>query len=353
MPGTTENTGDSTSSVGSTSTASTPSTSTPSAPMTAVAALEKASGALSSSAAASGQPKPGDTAAANGTGTPVTTPAATQQGQTPGQPAATGNAPIPFDRHEAAVKNARTAGQTEALKAITGADTVTPQHHADVKTGYSLVGELRSNPRAFIENIAQDLGLQIVDPRTQQAPAASGIKPGQLPQADLVSEDGKKAYSAEVMLQILDAKVKEAVAQVQGSMQPLLSAHEQQQKDAEEAVIRAQNLEKSSNFLAQMRERPNFKEHEPAILAKLKAMDPAVKKSIGAYAALQTAYLDVLNEVVNPRLAADVEQKVRDQFTRKANTTGSIAPNSSQPTQPEKRPRNVSELSKHLEARLS
>lgn len=348
--GTTENTGDSVT-AGSTSATSTPSTSAPSAPMTAMAALEKASGALSSSAAAPGQTKPGDTTAAAGTSTPGATPAATQQAQPTGQPDATGaRAPIPFDRHETAIKNARTAGETAALKAITGADAITPQHHADVKLGYSLVGDLRQNPKAFIENVARDLGLQVVpigQQPTSATPAVAGdVKP------DLVSEDGRKAYSAELMLQVVKQEVAAAVQQMQGTMQPLLTAHEQQQQQEAQRVAQDAAREQVTDFLSDMRQRDHFKDYEPAILAKLKEMDPDTRKKLGPFAALQTAYLDVIREVVNPKLAADTEQKVREEFTKKANTAGGIMPNGSQPTGARKRPTNQRELAAHLERQL-
>ena len=354
MAGTTENTGDSVPSTGSTSTAASsfPAASTP---MTAVAALEKASGALSSSAAAPGQTKPGDTTAAGGTGTPPAAPATTQQAQPSGQPDATGaRAPIPLDRHEAAVKNARVAGQTEALKSITGADVITPQHQADVKLGYTLVGDLRQNPKAFIENVARDLGLQVV-PIGQAAdtPAAGGMKPGQMPSGDLRSEDGKLAYSADLTMQLIDMKVKEAMERIQGTVQPLLTAHEVQQQEAEKAQRREAAREQSTEFLTEMRQRDHFKDYEPAILERFRAMSPEEKaRRGGPFAALQVAYLDVLNEIVKPKLAADADQKVRDEYTKKANTAGGIVPNGSQPTGATKRPSNVRELSKHLERAL-
>lgn len=351
--GTTENTGDSASTGSTSSAASTSSTSTPSAPMTAVAALEKASGALSSSATEPGQAKPGDTSAAAGAGTPGAAPATTQQAQPTGQPDATGaRAPIPLDRHEAAVKNARVAGQTEALKSITGADVITPQHQADVKLGYSLVTDLRQNPRAFIEDVARDLGMQVVPIGQAGTPAAGTVKPGQLPKPDLVSEDGRGTYSADLMVQIVEARVAEAVQKMQGSMQPLLTAHEQQQQEEAKRVAQDAAREKATDFLTDMRSREHFKEYEPAILQKLKDMDPAVRARLGAFAALQTAYLDVVREVVNPKLAADAEQKVRDEFAKKANTAGGILPNGSQPTGAKKRPGNVRELSAHLERAL-
>lgn len=351
MVGTTEKTGDSTSSVGSTSSASSPAASSP---MTAVAALEKASGALSSSATAPGQTTPGDTAAAAGTGTPGAPPAATTQAQPTGQPDATGaRAPIPFDRHESAIKNARGAGQTDALKAITGSDVITPQHQADAKTGYSLVGELRQNPRAFIENIARDLGLQIVAPGEATGGAPMGnLKPGQMPTGDLRSEDGKLAYSAELTMQLVDMKVKEAMAQIQGTVSPLLEAHQQAEQAAADAARKEEAREKSTNFLTQMRTRDHFKDYEPAILQKLRDMDPGDRQMLGPFAALQTAYLDVMREIVQPKLAADADQKVRDEFAKKANTAGGIVPNGSQPTGAAKRPGNVRELSKHLERAL-
>lgn len=352
MAGTTDNTGDSVTSTGSTSApASTSSASAPSAPMTAVAALEKASGALSSSATAPGQTKPGDTTAAAGAGTPGAAPATTQQAQPSGQPDTTGTrAPIPFDRHEAAIKNARTAGQTALLSTITGTDIITPQHHADVKTGYSLVGELRQNPRAFIENIARDLGLQVVSAGQSATDTPATVRGDVKP--DLVSEDGRKAYSAELMLQVVKQEVAAAVQQMQGTVQPLLTAHEQQQQQEAQRAAQDEAREKATDFLTDMRAREHFKDYEPAILQKLRDMDPGLRKRLGAFAALQTAYLDVVNEVVKPKLAADADQKVRDEYAKKANTAGGIVPNGSQPTGAKKRPGNVRELAAHLERAL-
>jgi len=56
---------------------------------------------------------------------------------------------------------------------------------------------------------------------------------------------------------------------------------------------------------------------------------------------------------VAAKLAADADQQVRRDYAKKAATTGSVLPNGSQPTQERQRPRNVRELSKHLENALS
>jgi hypothetical protein len=242
-----------------------------------------------------------------------------------------------------------------ALKAITGAQTITPQHQADVKLGYGLIGELRGNPRAFIENIAADLGLQIVDPKANGgAPAGAAPAKGELPKPDLLAEDGKtQVYSATAMMRIVEAKVQEAIEKVQSTINPLVESHQTARQQEQERQQRETARAQSQTFLSSMRERPHFKDHEPAILEKLKSMDPALRKELGPRAALQQAYLDVLNEVVYPTQEARTEQKVRDNFLKKANTRGSIAPNTAQPTGEKQRPRNQQELAKRLEEAMA
>jgi hypothetical protein len=199
---------------------------------------------------------------------------------------------------------------------------------------------MRANPAAFAQELLRRFG---------PAPAAGPAGDDADPEPDLVTTDGKKrGYSADAMRKIIANEVRRAVADVRKEYAPALEYAKEGRQQQEVESIKADARKVGSEVMQTARTYPHFQENEDAIAEKLAAMNPQVRKRMGAIAALHFAYVQVLQEKVFPTLSATAEQNVLDDLKRKAAATdGSVSPNgASSGVRPS--PKNPQELSAHL-----
>ncbi len=327
-PGTTENTTSATAVLEAPASSAAPAAS--SEPITARQAVEAAF------TKAEADPSPASPPPA-GSGSPAApTPAATS-------PAADAKPPasnvIPFDRHESALRNARTEGQRaiDDLKAKVGwAEGVTK---ADFDSAMALARSLHTNPQAFYEQLGREIQ---ATPQTTSALAD--------PEPDLVSQDGKhRAFSAEkvvVLLKNTEARVKSAIL---SELRPTIDFATNGQRQAEVATI----TEQSRTFAREIMQEcetslRHFKENKEAIGVKFAAIDPAVKAKVGTVAALHMAYHQVLDEKVWPTIQGQAETTVRSEMQKQAATSMGTVGAGTGGSAAVKRPTNPQELARYM-----
>lgn len=258
----------------------------------------------------------------------------------------TGTGPVPLDRHEAAVKNAREKAVTETEAKYAWAKDVDPK---TVETAFGIVSEMLQDTQKFAHTLAGELGMKLV-PITEEKPAAPAT-PYQLPEPVLRSEDGRGAYDAKQMMEILAEQEKRILATFGTQMKPLLTDREAAAKAKAEADVKAQGRQAATEALAEARKMPHFtKENEPEILKNLQAIPANVRASIGAVASLYRAYNQFLAEKVFPTIGTTAEQSVRDANRKKAAASAaSVHPVSPSGDGAKPEIKNVAQLSKYME----
>lgn len=313
---------------------------------TASAAMIKAATDAASSAATVTPPAgAGDTSTAAGAGAPGAIPAATGQPQATGQPVvtppATGQAPD--NRIQAAVRNARSE-TLQRMETHLGfkLNEVDPQ---ELRQGLQLIRRL-STPQGARQFLA-DLQARVGE---AGGTVPTGTQPTAYPEADLVSPDGKhKAWSVDAMQKALDIHGSQVEQRIYEKLGPILDFVGELHQDRTQGAERQQAITMVKETLAHARTLPHFKEHEPAIMAKMKEMGPRVVKTVGPVAALYMAFEAVKVQSVYPKLESTIEARVRDSYSRKAAGSGAapMAPAGASAQPPQLR--NVTDLAKHLE----
>jgi hypothetical protein len=291
----------------------------------------------------------GDTSAAVDGKPPVeTTPPATGEPK-PKEPAAaaaaTGDAPEA--RITAATRNARTQllsniGMHLDLRDESGQPrALTERDIPDIKVGMNLLRDIRENAEGFFMELGKRLGVEIPVGEKEDYT---------LPKPSISSEDGRTVYSADDVAKIVDIVERKITAKVMGEIQPLRETTGRMTEAEQKAQAQYQSRVKAGQVLTDMRNRPHFKEHEPKIAARLKAMDPRVKQSLGPVGALYQAYTDVLASDVFPSINTSAEQRVREENARKANGSAIVVPGAGGADPKKVELNNPGQLAKHMES---
>lgn len=265
---------------------------------------------------------------------PIVTPATTEQPavspKTPG--------PIPFDRHESILKNAR----EEAVKQFAWAQGLDP---ASVREALSLMKELTSDPRSFAKNLAG-----LLEPEKPAEPEEEFT----LPEPDLVSQDGKlKTYSNDAIVKMLDAYGRKIRKEILGEVKPALDFTESEKANRVKADRMSQAKSSAARVLTEARKLPHFtKENEPKIQERVRTMDPQLRRELGPVGAIYHAYNTFVAEEISPSQQQTAEAKVREGFEKKAATSrGSAHPTDagSEAGKPQIRSGDVDGLAKYME----
>jgi len=232
-------------------------------------------------------------------------------------------AEIPPVRIEAAVRNAR--AQTMGYFGIPK-----DAKPADIRQAIEIHQALRTDPQSVFDWLLKSGHVKLPNGNGNGQQDTRPQDTTGLPQADLRSEDGKEAYSAPLMLKVLDAFEQRLMAKFEERLNPVQRFVETEQTTREQTARRDQNKAISTKALAQARELPNFKDNEPAILERLDEMaeaNPNLKHEIGPVAMMMLAYGQVLKDRVFPTIATTAEQRVREENERKAATSrGQVSP---------------------------
>lgn len=257
--------------------------------------------------------------------TPVATPEAQQTVAPPiAEPEANGKGPIPFERHQAAIQNARQKAGAEFYQQYEPAIRLAESFQQDMPgTLAQLIQEGIAHPQygqMVLSGLARMLGA-----RRQQA--QQDIEP----EADLQTADGSLVYSAEQLKRWhewngrkQEAALSERFAPLQQLQQRVETAQKRQQL-MQEAEARAKD---TADF---WREMPFFVDHQAEIMARQKELYEA--GGVDSAKALGLAYREIAKAKGVPALQA--KQQAQLIQTAVAKTRGSTSdPASSAPAQP-------------------
>lgn len=238
-------------------------------------------------------------------------PGAKVQIGTDGKPLTDANEP-PKERWNDILNNQRKLAAEEALKPYAWARDMKAE---DVSAAISLVSALRKDKVAFW----RELGAMI------EPEGAGETKDEAFPDADLEGPNGVKAYSDVTLKKTLDIFEKRLMRKFQGELRPLVEFRdgELSTRERNELTNNAKSL--AGRALTQARALPHFKENEAHVVAKLQAMDPALRKEVGPIAAMYMAFEAVKAEKVYPTMDVEAEKRVRADFDKKA-AAGGIHP---------------------------
>lgn len=277
---------------------------------------------------------------------PDPAPAATQQ--TDAQPAVTpesaasaadqARGPIPFDRHESILKNAREKTEKEIT------DRFTQQYGAHVELGRRISADPVGTIVGLFENLAQhpDHGATVrsalgrmLGMRQQSAPAAEDAEP----QPDFQSGDGTPFYSAPQQAKREAWLRKQLDQSIEQRLQPLQQERAQRVAAEREAQAKSEAGDRVTKMLAPYKQMlPDFDKHKPVLLEKVQGY---LKDGYDAQTALGLSVLHVVNSTVMPARAAESQQQLVAQAVAKA--TGATTPPGAVSAAAAKRPQSFEE----------
>lgn len=135
--------------------------------------------------------------------------AATTAPPSPPVPAPSSPGPIPFERHEAALRNAREKAKAEVEAELKQRFAWAERYQPDqVEQASRLYEWLSTNPQGFRDYLDQQL--QSTQPKVEDPPAP-----------DLKAEDGTPVYSAPQLSKFLEWQRKQMLAEVQQAYEPI------------------------------------------------------------------------------------------------------------------------------------
>jgi hypothetical protein len=269
-------------------------------------------------------------------------PDATVQGQAPETPPeaavpAETKGPIPFDRHEAILKNARTKTEQEVVQRFQQqygphVELGSRIQQDPVGTVVQLVNELSSHPQYATEVISALA-------RTLGARRGMNTAVEEAPQADLVTTDGKtEVYSAEQQAKREAWLLQKWEKQLEERLTPLQQREQQaQERERYEVAVKDAHT-RMAKVLEPFKALPEFKENQQAIAAKTQAF---MDEGHDPQTALGLAVANVLRDVVLPNRTAQSRNELVAQAVAKA--TGSTTVPGQNPAAPAKRPTSMTE----------
>lgn len=251
-------------------------------------------------------------------------------------PTADPKGPIPFDRHESALKNARLKTEAEVGQRFQ------QQYGAHVELG----NRFQADPIGTMTQLLQefsvhpDYGPQVAAIAARTLGARRGQAPveDQEPQADFQGPDGTPFMSAPQQAKWAEWNRQQILRDVGQLVQPLQQRERQHlaQERHREATEAAHN--RMTKVLAPYKALPEFTEHQPAIAAKAKSF---MDEGHDPQTALGLAVTHVLRDTVMPSRAAQSQQQLMAQAVAKS--TGSTNAPGTSPAAPAGRPRSFAE----------
>lgn len=270
--------------------------------------------ALERRAAAETAPPPSavpDPAAATPGASPIETPASPDGAPTTDAPAAPTSGPIPFERHKAALENARTKTREEVtaqLQQQYGEHIRLGETFREnpVQAAIQVLSELQANP-VYAPQLASVAARMLANRRGQTQDA--------MPEADLTGLDAngqQVRFYSDAQQAKRDAWIaNRLMQQMRQELAPLQQAHQEAAERQQHEAARQQLTESVQSRLNEWRQRPGFAEHEKDIKT-VQAQYAA--RGHSAWDALNFAYLDV----VLPRLQAQAQNRFVTEAARKA-----------------------------------
>lgn len=153
------------------------------------------------------------------------------------------------------------------------------------------------------------------------------------PEPDLQSNDGKGAYSAAAMKQIIQNMETRLSRQFKTELAPHSAMLEQGKQRELSARITAEGQKTAQEIWTEAVKLPHFETVRADVAKILAEMDPVARRKVGSAAALYMAYNKAFAEKVLPTLGKAAETKVTQDFARKAAAAvGTVVPGGGEAT---------------------
>jgi len=245
--------------------------------------------------------------------------------------------PIPFDRHKAALENART-------KAIEATVQQVKEHYG---AGIDFQARFDADPVGTFAQVFDGLMQhpQFGPAVLSHAAKALSARRGQAaleqePQPDLQAADGTLLYSAEQLAKREAWNHRRLQAEMAKALTPFQQREQALQEQQALESAKAAASQRMGALYKSFEARPHFTAHKPAIVERFKALRTE-QPHLDLGSALGLAYAEVVESVVIPTQVASQQQQVQAAAVAKA-TGRSTPPGTPVPT-PQGRPRTMRE----------
>jgi len=250
--------------------------------------------------------------------------------------------PIPFDRHKAALENARTKAIEATVQQVkehygAGIDFQARFDADPVGTFAQVFDGLMQHPeygQAVLSHAAKALN-------AKRKQAALDVEP----EPDMVGTDKETGetvtmFSPERAAQWKAWSERQAAKKLQAEYAPILKQQQALQEQQALESAKAAASRRMGALYKSFEARPHFTAHKPAIVERFRAIR-AEQPHLDLGSALGLAYAEVVESVVIPRQVASQQQQVQAAAVAKA-TGRSTPPGTPVPT-PQGRPRTMRE----------
>jgi hypothetical protein len=232
--------------------------------------------------------------------------------------------PIPFDRHKAALENARTKTREEVTaqleKQYAPIREFAQKFHSDpVASALQLMQELQANP-FYAPQLTSAAARMLASQRGKTADSA-------MPEPDLQTPDGMKLYSADQLAKRDEWLTNKLLAQVRGELAPVQQQYQQQQALQAQQQHRAQTAQAVKSLYESWKARPHFEDHKEDIAVAQKRL---VDEGVDYRTAIGLAYAEVMDTIVRPKLQAQTHtslvKKAVDKAAASTSNPAAVAP---------------------------
>jgi len=230
--------------------------------------------------------------------------------------AAENKGPIPYERHERILQNARQK-TADAL-----AQQFQQQYGAHVELGNRISADPVGTVVGLIESLAAhpEHGQAVISALARTL--GSRRNADQEPQADLQTPDGTLVYSAPQLAAWHQWNQRKLDAQIDQRLQPLQEREQQRVASERMTQAKAAAMDRMDRVIAPYKQLlPDWDSHKPALLAKSKEL---LAEGYDAQTALGLAVISVLNNTVAPARAASQQQQLVAAAVAKATGATSV-----------------------------
>jgi hypothetical protein len=247
--------------------------------------------------------------------------------------------PIPFDRHEVILRNARTKTEQEVTQRFQ--EQYAPHVEFGNKFRADPVGTLAQSVAELSEH--PEYGPQIISALARTLGSRRGLRqaaPAETdePQADLQTPDGLRVFSADQQGKREAWLKQQWLQEVDQRLTPFQQREEAARATEQREAATKDAHTRMSKVIEPYKALPEFAEHREAIAAKTQAL---LSEGHDASTALGLAVATVLREVVMPSRAAQSRNDLVAQAVAKS--TGSTTVPGTAPAAPAKRPTSMAE----------
>lgn len=234
----------------------------------------------------------------------------------PAVPAAEAKGPIPYERHERILQNAREKTANEISQRFQ------QQYGAHVELGNRISADPVGTVVGIIEQLAQhpDHGSAVISALARTL--GSRRNQDQEPQPDLQTPDGTLVYSAPQLAAWHQWSQRKFEAQIDQRLQPLQEREQERIATERMTQARTEAMERMSKVIAPYKQLlPDWDKHKPKLLEKSQEF---LKEGYDAQTSLGLAVISVLNNDVVPARAASQQQQLMATAVAKATGATSV-----------------------------